>query len=119
MQAGVGGGMKAGINIWRALRDIKDVHPAWACVAERRYTEADLPRPITRKEDVGTLTGTKEFDESQVCGGSVHHLVCTTQVYDCACAAMLTFLNQAATVRLCMCSICNEAYAVRPSQPIR
>ncbi|WIA36536.1 hypothetical protein OEZ86_007829 [Tetradesmus obliquus] len=65
MQAGVGGGMKAGINIWRALRDVKDVHPAWACVAETRYTEADLPRPITRKEDVGTLTGTKEFDESQ------------------------------------------------------
>lgn len=65
MQAGVGGGMKAGISIWRALRDIKDVHPAWAHVAERRYTEADLPRPITRKEDVGTLTGTKEFDESQ------------------------------------------------------
>jgi hypothetical protein len=65
-QAGVGGGMKAGINIWRALRDIKDVHPAWACVAEQRYTEADLPRPITRKEDVGTLTGTKEDDERQV-----------------------------------------------------
>jgi hypothetical protein len=58
--------MKAGINIWRALRDIKDVHPAWACVAQQRYTEADLPRPITRKEDVGTLTGTKEFDERQV-----------------------------------------------------
>eukprot|EP00775_Hariotina_reticulata_P002866 gene2866-3158_t len=65
MQAGVGGGMKAGINIWRALRDIKDVHPAWAHVAEQRYTEADLPRPISRKEDVGTLTGTKEFDETQ------------------------------------------------------
>jgi hypothetical protein len=58
--------MKAGVNIWRALRDIKDVHPAWACVAEQRYTEANLPRPITRKEDVGTLTGTKEFDDSQV-----------------------------------------------------
>lgn len=66
LQAGVGGGMKAGINIWRALRDITDVHPAWAHVAERRYTEADLPRPITRKEDVGTLTGTKEFDDAQV-----------------------------------------------------
>eukprot|EP00879_Flechtneria_rotunda_P003637 GHRR01003874.1.p1 GENE.GHRR01003874.1~~GHRR01003874.1.p1 ORF type:complete len:440 (+),score=135.99 GHRR01003874.1:1261-2580(+) len=65
MQAGVGGGMKAGINIWRALRDIKDVHPAWAHVAECRYTEADLPRPITRREDVGTLTGTKEFDDTQ------------------------------------------------------
>lgn len=65
MQAGVGGGMKAGINIWRALRDIKDVHPAWRHVAERAYTEDDLPRPITRKEDVFTLTGTREFDDSQ------------------------------------------------------
>jgi 3-ketoacyl-CoA synthase len=65
MQAGVGGGMKAGINIWRALKDITDVHPAWAQVANKRYTEADLPRPITRKEDVGTLTGTKEFDDTQ------------------------------------------------------
>jgi hypothetical protein len=57
--------MKAGINIWRALHDIKDVHPAWAHVAKRRYTEDDLPRPISRKEDVGTLTGTKEVDEAQ------------------------------------------------------
>jgi hypothetical protein len=49
--------MKAGIIIWKALRDIHDVHPAWAHVAGRGYTEADLPRPITRKDDVGTLTG--------------------------------------------------------------
>jgi hypothetical protein len=32
LQAGVGGGMKAGINIWCVLRDVKDVHPAWAHV---------------------------------------------------------------------------------------
>jgi hypothetical protein len=31
-----------------------------------RYTEADLPRPITRKEVVGTLTCTREFDDHQV-----------------------------------------------------
>lgn len=36
LQAGVGGGMKAGINIWQALKDIKDVHPAWEHVADRR-----------------------------------------------------------------------------------
>lgn len=66
--------MKAGINIWRALRDITDVHPAWARVAALpagRYLESDLPRPITRKLDVGTLTGTKEFDETQVGCGNV------------------------------------------------
>jgi hypothetical protein len=26
--------MKAGINIWRALRDVKDVHPACAHIHE-------------------------------------------------------------------------------------
>lgn len=30
-----------------------------------RYTEADLPRPITRKEDIGTLTGIKEYEKEQ------------------------------------------------------
>jgi hypothetical protein len=30
MQVGMGGGMKAGINCWRALRDVQDVHEVWA-----------------------------------------------------------------------------------------
>jgi hypothetical protein len=29
MQIGMGGGMKAGVNIWCALRDVQDSHPAW------------------------------------------------------------------------------------------
>ena len=29
MQIGMGGGMKAGINIWRSLRDNRDNHMAW------------------------------------------------------------------------------------------
>jgi len=37
MQVGMGGGMKAGINVWRALRDIKDVHAAWRQVADHPY----------------------------------------------------------------------------------
>ncbi|KAI8477402.1 MAG: FAE1/Type III polyketide synthase-like protein-domain-containing protein [Monoraphidium minutum] len=47
MQIGMGGGMKAGVNIWRAMRDIRTIHPAWRHVAHRPITEADLPRPIT------------------------------------------------------------------------
>lgn len=48
MQIGMGGGMKAGVNVWRANRDLKGcVHPAWAHVAGRPVTEADLPRPIS------------------------------------------------------------------------
>jgi 3-ketoacyl-CoA synthase len=30
MQIGMGGGMKAGVNMWRALRDVQDHHLAWA-----------------------------------------------------------------------------------------
>lgn len=37
---------QAGVNIWRALRDVRDVHPAWRHVAHKPITEADLPRPI-------------------------------------------------------------------------
>jgi hypothetical protein len=29
MQIGMGGGMKAGVNIWRSLRDVQDDHLAW------------------------------------------------------------------------------------------
>lgn len=30
MQIGMGGGMKAGVNMWRALRDVQDHHAAWS-----------------------------------------------------------------------------------------
>jgi 3-ketoacyl-CoA synthase len=30
LQIGMGGGMKAGVNIWKALRNIDSVHVAWA-----------------------------------------------------------------------------------------
>jgi hypothetical protein len=46
MQIGMGGGMKAGINIWLALRNNSTVHKVWRHLAARPLTEADLPRPI-------------------------------------------------------------------------
>ncbi|KAF8069577.1 KCS2 [Scenedesmus sp. PABB004] len=46
MQVGMGGGMKAGVNVWRALRDNGAVHPAWRHLAAAPLTEADLPRAI-------------------------------------------------------------------------
>ncbi|KAF6256625.1 FAE1/Type III polyketide synthase-like protein-domain-containing protein [Scenedesmus sp. NREL 46B-D3] len=46
MQVGVGGGMKGGINIWRALRNNHTTHPAWVHLANSPITEADLPRSI-------------------------------------------------------------------------
>jgi hypothetical protein len=45
-QCGMGGGMEAGVNIWRALRDIRCVHPTWRHLAGKPLTEADLPRGI-------------------------------------------------------------------------
>jgi hypothetical protein len=45
-QIGVGGGMKGGINIWRALRNNHTMHPAWVHLADKPITEADLPRSI-------------------------------------------------------------------------
>jgi len=46
MQVGAGGGMKGGVNVYRALRDLSDVHPAWRHCAGAPYAEADLPRRI-------------------------------------------------------------------------
>ncbi|KAF6265202.1 FAE1/Type III polyketide synthase-like protein-domain-containing protein [Scenedesmus sp. NREL 46B-D3] len=46
LQVGMGGGMKAGVNVWRALQDNKCVHKAWMHLAAKPLTEADLPRAI-------------------------------------------------------------------------
>lgn len=46
LQVGMGGGMKAGVNVWRALRTNDAVHPAWRHLAATPLTEADLPRAI-------------------------------------------------------------------------
>jgi len=57
MQIGMGGGMKAGVNVWRAIRDVRAIHPAWRHVAHKPVTEADLPRPITSAADAGANIG--------------------------------------------------------------
>lgn len=46
MQIGMGGGMKAGVNIWRALRDNHSTHTAWRHLQLSPLTEADLPRAM-------------------------------------------------------------------------
>jgi 3-ketoacyl-CoA synthase len=57
LQAGVGGGMKAGVVVWRAVRDVRDVHRCWAHLGGVPYGEEDMPRPVTV---AATLTGLKE-----------------------------------------------------------
>ncbi|PNH05133.1 3-ketoacyl-CoA synthase 6 [Tetrabaena socialis] len=34
LQIGVGSGIKCGVNVWKALRDVEDVHDAWRARAE-------------------------------------------------------------------------------------
>jgi 3-ketoacyl-CoA synthase len=46
LQIGMGSGMKAGVAVWKAMRDIGDVHPAWQHLSGCPLTEADLPRAI-------------------------------------------------------------------------
>uniref|UniRef100_A0A383V531 FAE domain-containing protein n=1 Tax=Tetradesmus obliquus TaxID=3088 RepID=A0A383V531_TETOB len=46
MQVSVGTGVKAGVNVWQALRDIKEQHPAWQHLQGVPVTEADLPLPL-------------------------------------------------------------------------
>ncbi|KXZ47999.1 hypothetical protein GPECTOR_31g363 [Gonium pectorale] len=48
-QLGVGGGMKGGCNVWRALRNVDgSKHKAWQHLMGRPLTEADLPRGIEK-----------------------------------------------------------------------
>jgi len=47
MQIGMGGGMKAGVNIWRALRDVSDNHLAWRHLCGTPITGEKRP-PLLR-----------------------------------------------------------------------
>ena len=42
----MGTGVKAGVNVWKALRDIQEPHPAWQHLQGVPVTEADLPLPL-------------------------------------------------------------------------
>jgi len=46
MQVSVGTGVKAGVNVWKALRDIQEEHSAWEHRRGVPVTEADLPLPL-------------------------------------------------------------------------
>jgi hypothetical protein len=48
--------MKGGVNVWRALRDTQDLHPAWMHI-DRPYREEDLPRRINIEEKAAAGSG--------------------------------------------------------------
>jgi 3-ketoacyl-CoA synthase len=64
LQVGVGGGMKSGVAYWRALRDVRDIHPCWAHLGGKALSEADLPRPISVDSKAGG-SGTRSAAEQQ------------------------------------------------------
>jgi hypothetical protein len=52
--------MKSGVAFWRALHDVRDIHPCWAHLGGVALAEEDLPRPISndyRWGGVGTACG--------------------------------------------------------------
>lgn len=54
LQVGMGGGMEAGVNVWRALKNNHCIHKAWEHLKDTPLTEDDLPRSITAiKPDFG------------------------------------------------------------------
>jgi len=57
LQIGMGGGMKVGINVWRALNNNRSIHPAWVHLASHPLTEEDLPRSIEPTEGAAAATG--------------------------------------------------------------
>jgi hypothetical protein len=65
-QVGVGGGMKSGVAFWRALRDVRDIHPAWAHLNGHALKEHDLPRPIsTEYKSVFDISRSDEQPQQQ------------------------------------------------------
>jgi 3-ketoacyl-CoA synthase len=66
LQVGVGGGMKSGVAYWRALRDVRDIHPCWAHLGGVALTEADLARPISKDyKSIFDLPSTRSAAEQQ------------------------------------------------------
>ncbi|KAI8472024.1 MAG: FAE1/Type III polyketide synthase-like protein-domain-containing protein [Monoraphidium minutum] len=65
MQIGMGGGMKAGVNVWRALRDNRSVHAAWRHLMHKPLTEADLPRGIDEAAPAAAAAARKAEAEAR------------------------------------------------------
>ncbi|WIA41915.1 hypothetical protein OEZ86_009230 [Tetradesmus obliquus] len=66
LQVGVGGGMKSGVAYWRALHDVRDIHPAWEHLNGFALKEHDLPRPISNDyKSIFDLPSTRTQAEQQ------------------------------------------------------
>ncbi|GAX73324.1 hypothetical protein CEUSTIGMA_g778.t1 [Chlamydomonas eustigma] len=71
LQLGVGGGVKAGCNVWRALRNIQGdraVHSVWEHLEGKPMSETDLPRGVEGGDirDSFCSTRSKQYDQDKV-----------------------------------------------------
>ncbi|KAG1679934.1 hypothetical protein FOA52_006998 [Chlamydomonas sp. UWO 241] len=65
MQIGVGSGIKCGVNIWQAKRDISDVHRAWEHrVAPERAAAAASAKPPLRFVDTSGFASSHLFSRA-------------------------------------------------------
>ncbi len=58
MQLGIGGGMKTGVNVWRALKSNRSPHGAWLHRAGVPMRPEDLPRRV--EEDTAPQQATDQ-----------------------------------------------------------
>jgi 3-ketoacyl-CoA synthase len=97
LQVGVGGGMKSGVAYWRALRDVRDIHPCWAHLGGVALTEADLPRPISNTyKSIFDLPSTRTAAEQQQAIATANAAPRVTLAADAAAAAEVIKLHAAA-----------------------
>jgi hypothetical protein len=58
--------MKSGVAYWRALNDVRDIHPAWEHLNGIPLKEHDLPRPISNDyKSIFDLPSTRTQAEQQ------------------------------------------------------
>lgn len=58
--------MKSGVAYWRALHDVRDIHPAWEHLNGFALKEHDLPRPISNDyKSIFDLPSTRTQAEQQ------------------------------------------------------
>lgn len=62
--------MKSGVAFWRALRDVREIHPCWAHLNGQALKEHDLPRPISTeyKSVFDINSGPEDKQQQQVSG---------------------------------------------------
>ena len=71
-QVGLGGGMKAGINIWVAKRHNSYTHKAWAHLAGKPVRPEDLPRPIN-EQDAALVAAAAAAKEAAMAEAAARH----------------------------------------------